>query len=188
MLTITHSLRATLVTAAAVTLLAACTDDAPVAPVSQSVENAPAARAYRADIKKAVATMRRVTARYHDIQAAIDDGFVLLHPCEVRPGEGPVGIVYVHFDRLLDGVANPASPDALVYEPAQESGREKLVGVEFAIPYAMWTDAEPPSFYGHEFQGEDEFGVYGLHAWVWRENPNGMFEEANPRVSCGVVE
>lgn len=110
------------------------------------------------------------------------DDFVLLHPCESRPGEGPVGIVYVNFARLLDGVIDPALPDALIYEPG-DNGQVKLVGVEFAIPYGM--APQPPTFMGAQFQPEDEFGVYALHAWVWRENPEGMFAESNPRVSCG---
>jgi hypothetical protein len=129
-----------------------------------------------------LATLRRVTAEYHRLEVAMADGFVLLHPCESRPGEGPVGIVYVHFARLLDGVIDPALPDALIYEPAS-NGQVKLVGVEFAIPYGM--APQPPTFMGAQFQPEDEFGVYALHAWVWRENPEGMFAETNPRVSCG---
>jgi hypothetical protein len=40
---------------------------------------------------------------------------------------------------------------------------------------------------GAEFQREDEFGVFGLHVWVWRNNPNGLFEEAHPRISCGTI-
>ena len=54
---------------------------------------------------------------------------------------------------------------------------------EFAIPYAL--APQRPSFLGHAFQDEPEFGVYALHAWVWLENPNGMFEETNPRITCG---
>ncbi|MEP7348218.1 MAG: hypothetical protein ABI877_23330, partial [Gemmatimonadaceae bacterium] len=107
-----------------------------------------------------------------------------LHPCENRPGEGPVGTVYVNLDRLVDGVIDPELPDALIYEP---DGREHLtlVGVEFAIPYPMWTDPNPPTFLGATFQPEDEFGVFALHAWVWRFNPEGLFAETNPRVTCG---
>jgi hypothetical protein len=134
---------------------------------------------------KSIATLMAVTARYHDLNAALADGFVLLHPCEERPGEGPVGIVYVNMERLLDGKIDPETPDALVYEPAKRSdGRPQLVGVEFAVPYTLWTDPEPPSFLGASFQREDEFGVWALHAWVWRYNPEGLFAEANPRVSC----
>lgn len=27
--------------------------------------------------------------------------------------------------------------------------------------------------------------VFALHAWIWLDNPAGMFAETNPRVSCG---
>jgi hypothetical protein len=182
-----HALARSLVTIAAVAMLSACADDTAVGPASEIAVATKSAGSPAATIElsRIISTLQRVTARYHDVNVAIDEGFVLLHPCEVRPGEGPVGMVYVNFSRLLDGVADPESPDALVYEPAGPSGRPKLVGVEFAIPYALWNDPQPPEFFGHSFQREDEFGVFGLHIWVWRNNPNGLFEEANPRVSCG---
>jgi hypothetical protein len=125
--------------------------------------------------------MRQATDRYHNLKAAIDDGFVLLHPCEVRPDEGPVGIVYVNFTRVLDGVIDPALPDALIYEP-KPNGREKLVGVEFAVLASA--GQSPPTYLGNVFQLEEEFGVFALHAWVWKTNPEGLFAETNPRVSC----
>lgn len=178
-----HPVRRLLFTAVAVTLLAACNEDAPVGPEQQAVAAADLHQA--AEAQRVFATLRRVTAAYHDLDAAIADGFVLLHPCEERPDEGPVGTVYVHFDRLLDGVIDPASPDALIYEPSR-NGRPKLVGAEFALPYVMWSEPEPPQFLGATFQPEEEFGVYGLHVWVWRNNPEGLFAESNPRVSCGI--
>ena len=49
----------------------------------------------------------------------------------------------------------------------------------------MWSGQTPPQFLGATFQSEDEFGVFALHAWVWRSNPEGLFAETNPRVSCG---
>jgi hypothetical protein len=91
--------------------------------------------------------------------------------------------VYVNIERLMDGVIDPESPDALIYEPARD-GSLHLVGVEFAIPKAM-AGGVPPTFLGTTFQSEDEFGVFALHAWVWRNNPKGLFAETNPRVSCG---
>ena len=170
--------------AGASALLAACADRAPLAPTSVAALSQRVGAPAPAADQQALATLRRVTARYHDVDVAIADGFFLLHECESRPGEGPVGILYVHMDRLLDGVIDPALPDALLYEPSAR-GRPKLVGVELAVPYALWTAAQPPSFLGATFQREDEFGVYALHAWVWRQNPEGMFAEANPRVTCG---
>jgi hypothetical protein len=159
------------------TTLAACADETPLAP-----DQRPQLSAGSAQLNQALAELRRVTAPYHNVDAALADGFVLLHECETRDGEG-VGTVYANFARVLDGVANPSLPDALIYEPAK-NGRLTLVGVEFAIPYPLWTGTQSPEFFGNEFEREDEFGVFGLHAWVWRHNPNGMFAESNPRVSC----
>jgi hypothetical protein len=175
--------RRMLAVALATAALSACTENQPVAPDADMDMSAQLALQPQAEMNRALATLRRVTAKYHDIEVAINDGFVLLHPCEERPDEGPVGTVYVHMGRLLDGVIDPASPDALIYEPSR-NGRERLVGVEFALPYALWNGNEPPEFLGHAFQPEDEFGVYALHAWVWRNNPEGMFAESNPLVSC----
>jgi hypothetical protein len=57
--------------------------------------------------------------------------------------------------------------------------------VELAVPYALWTQPQEPRFLGASFQQEDEFGVFGLHVWLWRANPEGLFAESNPNVSCG---
>ena len=164
----------------AATLVAACAAEAPVAPEMPALRTANP----RADTEeaRALATLRAATARYHNLKAATDDGFVFLHGCESRPDEGPVGMVYVHPGRL-DGVIDPREPEALVYEPG-ENGQARLVGVELAIPYVAWTNAQPPEFLGATFQPEDEFGVWGLHIWLWRQNPEGLFAESNPRVSC----
>ncbi len=163
-------------------LLAGCADEGAVTPnrlVGPPVQDVTVSAL---SPERAIAALRRATARYHDLNVAIADGFVLLHPCEVRPGEGVVGAVYADFARVLDGVIDPERPDALVYETGD--GRARLVAAEFAIPYALWTGNEPPVFLGHTFQREDEFGVFALHVWIWKTNPNGMFAEANPRVSC----
>ena len=167
------------VIAVMVTLLAACSDHAPAGPDRPRANEARLAARSEMSVVAVSATLRRVTARYHNLQAALDDGFVLLHPCEARD-EGAVGTVYVNFTRLLDGQINPESPDALIYEPHKDG--LKLVGAEFAV---LDTGQPAPGFLGVTFQREEEFGVFGLHAWVWRDNPNGLFAETNPRVSCG---
>jgi hypothetical protein len=166
-----HAPRAAALAIAALVALTGACDDGPTAPDRTA---------------QAVATLRRVTERYHDLNAAKGDGFVFLHGCESRPGAGAVGMLYVHMDRLADGKVDPEKPDALVYEPIGANGANgaTLVGVEFAVPYTAWTGQRPPEFLGVPFQPEDEFGVFGLHVWVWRDNPNGLFAEANPRVTC----
>lgn len=169
-----HSPARSLALVVAAALLAACAAEAPLAP------RAPTLRHARTEADQLVKTLRAATARYHSLGAAEKDGFVFLHGCEVRPGEGQVGMVYVNFARVLDGVVDPQLPDALIYEP-NPSGPPKLVGVEFAV---LNTGQPAPTFMGQEFEAEDEFGVYGLHAWVWRDNPEGLFAEAHPLVSC----
>jgi hypothetical protein len=175
--------RRSLTLVALAALFTGCADEAPLGP---DHEPAAAARSVApASSQEAVvlATLRRVTARYHDLNTALADGFILLHECEVRPGEGAVGTVYFHPGRTMDGVLDPESPDALVYEPTR-NGRYRLVAVEMVMPYALWGEPNPPQFLGNDLQPEDEFQVFGLHVWVWRHNPEGMFAEANPRVSC----
>src|SRR5688572_30855281 len=67
---------------ATATLVAACGAEAPVAPEGPALRTANT----RADAAaRALATLRRATARYHDLTAATDDGFVFLHGCESRP-------------------------------------------------------------------------------------------------------
>jgi len=152
----------------AAALVTGCTDNGPVAPTPTDA---------------AIATLQNASLRYKDLNAAKTDGFVFLHGCENRPGEGPVGMVYVNPGRLGDGNIDPAAPDALIYEPGANA-QPTLVGVELAIPYSLWKAQTPPMYGGATFQTEDEFGVFGLHAWVWRDNPNGLFAETNPEVSC----
>lgn len=180
---VSHAQRLSLAVMAAAALLVGCADEAPLAP-DQLGNATQFATLPGTDTNGAIATIQRVTARYQDLNVAIADGFVLLHPCEERPDEGPVGTVYVHLARLMDGIIDPGAPDALIYEP-RKNGRQKLVGVEFAVPYALWTEPTPPEFLGAVFQPEDEFGVFALHVWVWRNNPEGLFAESNPHVSCG---
>jgi len=180
---ISHSLTRRLSLIAAAATVAACADNAPVKPEWPQATAPSFSVVTRANDHKTLAEIRRVTARYHDLDRAIADGFVFLHGCEVRTDEGPVGTVYINFQRLLDGEINPKLPDGLIYEP-RVNRPPRLVAVEFAVPYTLWTQPQPPTFQGATFQREDEFGVFGLHVWVWRHNPNGLFAETNPKVTC----
>ena len=175
---LSHAVGRSLAIVSALTLFAACAEEASLAPDGAATTTQLATPTTGTD--GAIATLQRVTARYHDLNVALDEDFILLHPCENRPGEGPVGIVYVNMARLLDGVIDPELPDALIYEPG--TPRPRLVAVEFAVPN---TGQQPPQFQGATFQEEEEFGVLALHVWVWRYNPEGLFAETNPRVTCG---
>jgi hypothetical protein len=82
-------------------------------------------------------------------------------------------------------------PKRFVYEP-MPNGRLRLVALEYIVFQAAW-DAEhssPPELFGHTFMlvpAPNRFGIpafYQLHAWIWKDNPSGMFEMWNPRVHC----
>jgi hypothetical protein len=169
--------------------LGACTDSAPLDPQAELTAQTELAAhmgqpSPSAQTNRALAELRRATARYHDVDAALEDGFIPVGECEAHEGESPGGIPYANLDYLVDGSIDPARPDALLYEPDGKGG-VTLVGVELAMPYVLWSAAEPPEFLGEQFRREDEMGVFGLHIWVWRNNPDGMFAWGNPRVSCG---
>jgi hypothetical protein len=183
MRTVAFRLGQSLVIPVATALMAACAADAPLAPSGRQVVPH-LSKIPGEDVPALVATLQRATARYHNLDAALADGFVFLEGCESRGDEGPVGTVYVNLGRLLDGVVDPSSPDALLYEP-RANGRPRLAGVELAVPYALWAQQATPTLLGAAFQREDEFGVFGLHIWVWRDNPEGLFARTNPRISCG---
>lgn len=131
-----------------------------------------------AEMNAGLATLRRVTARYHRVAEASEDGFVEFLSCV----EG-LGIVYANPARVFDGTLDLAEPEVLFYEP-QKNGRLRLIGVETVIPIDAWTGSDPPSLFDHEFHRNEGLGLFGLHIWVWRHNPEGMFAFMHPEASC----
>ena len=130
-----------------------------------------------------LAAARAATAKYHDFQVAIDDQFVPVFPCLALP-EGPaMGFHYVNGDRASDGALDPASPELLIYLPNEE-GKMKLVAVEYLLPGSP-TDP-PPVLFGKEMHYTPVVSSWTLHAWVWKNNPDGMFADFNPRLRCPV--
>ena len=128
-----------------------------------------------------------------------------------RPASlGAMGIHYVRPDLL--GITGPSSPrvngtgthtdfkkpSVLIYEP-QADGSLRLVAVENLVFAAAWHAAghtEPPSFHGVTWDSMrddpktpiDEAHMfephYDRHVWLYRKNPNGMFAQFNPAVTC----
>ena len=128
-----------------------------------------------------------------------------------RPAsQGAMGIHYFRPDLL--GVTAPPSPrvngvgthtdfrkpSILIYEP-QADGSLQLVAVENLVFAAAWRAAgntAPPSFHGVAWDSMiDDPGTavdeahmfephFDRHVWIYRENPNGVFAQFNPAVSC----
>jgi hypothetical protein len=84
----------------------------------------------------------------------------------------------------------PTRPEALIYEP--RGGKLELVDVEYIVIAAAWDAANktPPTLMGQLFHynpSPNRYGIpafYALHVWAWRPNPDGVFADWNPRVSC----
>lgn len=137
---------------------------------------------------------RQATAAYHNVRNAIRDGYGLFTDaqgiaCIDSPGVGGMGIHYVKGALVGDGAVDARTPEALVYEP-QPNGKLKLVAAEYVVFQADWQGSEPPSLFGQSFEAvgaDNRYGLppfYELHAWLWRANPDGAFEDFNPDVSC----
>ena len=141
-----------------------------------------------------LAQVRRATAKYHDVNAALADGYVPTPHCIAEPGLGVMGIHYINPPRLMDSEVNILAPEILLYV---ESGNGlKLVGVEYwfsiGAPDTPIPDPAPPApvIFGRPLEGPMEAHEpgqpphYDLHAWVWMGNPSGIFAPFNPNVSC----
>jgi hypothetical protein len=124
-----------------------------------------------------LATARAATAKYHDVDRALADGYINVNDYE--PGEG------FHFVKppLIDGNFSPDEPEILLYAPVPNENRLELVAVEYAVPLALSATA-PSGFSGDAdtWRVNDEHGVWEMTAWVWLHNSNGMFAHTNPRV------
>lgn len=128
-----------------------------------------------------------------------------------RPSElGAMGIHYFRPDLLgITGPPNPRvkgtgthidflKPGILIYEP-QADGSLELVAVENLTFVEAWEAAgnkTPPTFHGlqYDFMKDDPATEadeahmfephYDRHVWIFRENPNGVFAQFNPNVTC----
>lgn len=139
-----------------------------------------------------LATVRAGSARFHDIQVAFDAGYGPLHTCtDEESGLGAMGQHYVRGDLVGDTVFDLSQPEVLVYEP-MPNGRQRLVAVEFVVFQESW-DAisdDPPTLFGRELAlvpAPNRYGVpafYQIHVWLWKQNPAGIFNDWNERVSC----
>lgn len=144
-----------------------------------------------------IEAMRKALSKYEDPYVAIRDLYLSTVGCVHYDGskmEGhmhyPKGGMGIHFVNLtIQGPPDPLKPNVLLYEPVD--GKLKLVGVEWLVPLAF--AKERPTLLGQPFQGPMEgheplipqgFHHYDLHAWLFKDNPLGMFSPTNPDVTC----
>ena len=137
-----------------------------------------------------VREVREATRDFHDVKNAIAAGYATSGSCVSGPQEGAMGIHYPNGALVGDGALDARRPEILIYE--QRDGRLRLLGVEYLVVAEQWhvNNAGPPVLMGQHFQyvgSHNRYGLppfYELHVWAWRDNPNGMFVDWNPAVSC----
>ncbi|MGH9782811.1 MAG: hypothetical protein ACREBD_13080 [Blastocatellia bacterium] len=122
-----------------------------------------------------LARARRATAKYHDVANAEADGYINISL--YISGEGHH---YVN-PSLIDAIFDPEKPEVLLYANHPGESGLKLAAVEYLIPDSL---PAPAGFTGDAdvWQLEPPFPVWALNAWIWLNNPNGIFTFGNPRV------
>jgi hypothetical protein len=145
--------------------------------------------------------IREALSKYKDPYVAVRDLYLSTVACVHYDGtkmEGhmdyPKGSMGIHFVNLtIQGPPDPMKPNVLIYEP--KDGKLELVAVEWLMP--LDAVKERPTILGQPFQGPMEgheplirqgFHHYDLHAWLFKDNPLGMFSPTNPDVSCDGAE
>jgi hypothetical protein len=139
---------------------------------------------------------RAGTAPFHSVEVAKAAGYTELRDaagiaCIDNPGVGGMGIHYVNPTLVSDDKVFPAAPELIVYEPTKR-GRLQMVAAEYVVFQDLWdaTHDSPPELFGQEFElveAGNRYGLppfYELHAWLWKLNPRGLFDDWNPRVHC----
>ncbi len=123
-----------------------------------------------------LARARGATARFHRVEQAEAEGYINLDFCE--EGEG------CHWlnPSLLDGEFDPTRPEILLY--VRDGDGWRLVAVEYVVPLSLSPGVAPEGFTGdadHWREDSEGVGLWELTAWIWLHDPNGMFEQHNPR-------
>jgi hypothetical protein len=91
-----------------------------------------------------------------------------------------------HYRKLerVDGRIDLQKPEFLVYADDPCGGKRKLVAVEYVMPLEDSPRRPPSGYFGFadEWDRNETFQLWTLHAWLYEYNPDGVFAAFNPRV------
>jgi hypothetical protein len=151
-----------------------------------------------ASVQAELAQVRAATARFHRVDEAVAAGYELgwvngagnriVAGCVSSPTAGAMGYHYFNAALMADNAVDELEPEVLVYAPSPD-GLE-LVAVEWVVRSAQSNPpgvSTPPSVLGmpmHILVPPPGPAFYLTHAWIWADNPAGMFADFNPAVSC----
>jgi hypothetical protein len=94
-----------------------------------------------------------------------------------------MGDHYLKAEYLNDNKFDIEKPDFLVYN-VNSNQDTVLVALEYAVPIDAMPDNPPEGFTGNDdvWDKNTTFGLWTCHAWVWKYNPDGVFNPTNPNV------
>jgi len=114
---------------------------------------------------------RRSVCKFRRVEAALAVGFVNTGlPC--IPGQG-----YHYIKSSLVGTTDIHEPSVLMYDKDGNLNSPEWVAPLDGFP-------TPPTIFGQTMHADDDLGLWIQHVWVWKLNPNGVFEDVNPNVTC----
>jgi hypothetical protein len=120
------------------------------------------------------------TAKYQNINNAFADNYGE-QPIVVMPNMG------YHFlkAQFISSTFDFRKPAILVYNK-KANGNFELVALEYAVPIDPQNSSTPPEGFTGSADEWDfntlNSGWWTLHAWVWKNNPDGVFNMTNPLV------
>jgi len=165
----------------------------------QGAPAVPGHGAHGAGVQRELAQVRAATARFHRVEEAVAAGYQLgwvngsgtriVAGCVAHPTAGAMGYHYFNADLMADNDVNALEPEVLVYAPDPDGGLD-LVAVEWVVRSAQSNPpgvSAAPSVLGmdmHILVPPPGPAFYLTHAWIWADNPAGMFADWNPEISC----
>jgi hypothetical protein len=130
------------------------------------------------------ARLRAATTAFRSLDSAVAAGYPGDQPvCLANPTQGGMGYHHIN-EKLLDDSIEIERPEILVYGRTK-NGDYVLNGVEYYVPYSAHPRELPaPTVMGQKLKAFDRGKFWYRHVWIWLENPKGLFEDWNPKVTC----
>lgn len=177
----------------------ACAEDTPMASHASHDHEDPLLSAHAPpEVRKKIADLRRWSAPFHNLGKAAEAGYTINIGCidETIVGVDPavargMGYHVTGPDFAPDGTVDIDAPEFLVYAPhvndaelpkEERLGAARLVGFDYFVPGDLWTEPDPPEFFGEQFNWSEAFQGWMRHIYLWGHNPEGMFEDFNAHV------
>lgn len=137
------------------------------------------------EVRRDIETLRNATMNFQDVGKAQAVGYPTALPkCIDDSTMGGMGRHY--FDRArYDGTLDVARPEMLIYAPDATGKPDKLVAVEYVVPFTVLpSTSKPPRLFGQELRRHEEFKYWYLHVWAWKHNKAGLFADWDPSIKC----